>query len=29
MQCIGDVMVACNKKKARADEVYEDCIKGK
>ena len=29
LQCMGDVIVARNAKWARADEVYEDCIKGK
>lgn len=29
MQCMGDGIVARNAKWARADELYEDCIKGK
>ena len=29
MQCMGDAIVARNAKWARADELYEDCIKGK
>lgn len=29
LQCMGDVIVARNAKWARADELYEDCIKGK